>query len=239
MPMNIDKFISRCFLLTIFTAVPVVSAQTEISRRTELQTGTVVPIQAGTISSRDIGPAQIGTLGASGTAVTSEVEVITFGYQIPDFDPDDLYTHLYHFGMFSETGNGSGTVYPDTDGYVEYEMTRHSRESEMQTFLYSVHAETGEVRAFIDIDDLTVNMAVGILANLALNARSNTERYAQRANAGFARPASRMPLEIGNQHRLGLHGDYLTLEDIQEQIFSQTRCNVEEDIGRYYLESCR
>jgi len=178
--------------------------------------------------------------GMSGArTVTSEVEVITYGYQIPDFNPDDLYTHHYHFGMFSETGNGNGTAYPDTDGYVEYEINRHGQENEMQTFVYSVNAETGEARVFIDVNGISVNKAVSILTNVAMNARMNAQRSRQVGSGMLPRGAFRIPSEIGNQLRMDLHGDYLTLDDIQEEIFRQTRCNVEEEDGRYYLESCR
>jgi hypothetical protein len=252
--MNIAKSFFRFLVQAILITGPMSAyAQSEISRRTELQTGTAVPIQAGTVSTRDVPAPEIGIRGvvigsmpALGTALppgsrtfTNEVEIITFGYKIPDFNPDDLYTHHYHFGMFAENGNGSGTAYPDIDGYVEYEMHHPIREPEMQTFLYSIHAETGEAKVFIDVNELTVNRAVSILTNVGINSGMNTARY-NRTGTGFPpRPAFRMPAEIGNQRRMELHGDYLTLEDIQEEIFRQTRCNVEEEDGHFYLESCQ
>jgi hypothetical protein len=242
------------FLVSAYASSAPLSAcgQSEISRRTESQTVMVVPIQAGTTSIRDAPDAAVGIRErgvqsvrvAAGTVVpgaemvTSEVEIITFGYQLPDFDAADLYTHHYHFGAFYENGNGSGTTEADTNGYIEYELNLPAGQGEVQTYLYSIDAETGEAKVFADLDDLTVNRAVGILTGVSINSRANSERFNQ-GGAGFRpRRFMRRPTETGNQRTMQLHGEYLTLDDIQEEIFRQTRCNVEAEGDGYYLQSC-
>jgi hypothetical protein len=118
-------------------------------------------------------------------------------------------------------------------------MSHPVEQNEMQTFLYSMHVETGEARVFIDVKDLSVNQAVSILMNVAINSPTNPARNQLSGNGPRIPRTIHIPPEIGNQRRMELRGDYLTLDDIQEEIFRQTRCNVEEEDGRYYLQSCR
>lgn len=236
--------VSVCSLLlavTLTGSVPAM-AQSVVDSRTEVLTTQMVPM--GTSASvRDGAPivmsGNVGTAVSGSFAVVEEAEFITIAFQIPDFDPNDLGRYLYYFGMFSESGNGSGTAYPDRNGYVEYELHQRPGMEPMKTFLYAVHVETGAVEVFIDQSDISLNTAVMVLTNLQINANprrvfdSDAERIARMArHFGQGEP------EIGTQRRLDLYGNYLSLEDLQEQIFQQTRCNVELDVDVFYIASC-
>jgi hypothetical protein len=233
-----------CALSVLALGAAAALAQDVLDTRTETQSVTIQAIEAGTTST---GLRSTVTRSAPtafpGRTVLQETEVSVLGFQIPDFNPDDLLTHFYHVGMFSESGNGSGTVYPDDNGYAEFELSTHPGQTPWRTFLYGVDVDTGELQVFIDVDDVTVNSAVMILTNLALNSGSNAvsrSGIAGRPPFGSDRPRRRpvMPPAIGDELRVNLHGDYLTIEDLQDQIFDQTRCRVELDAGWYYLTGC-
>ncbi len=218
-------------------------AQDVLETRTEMQSVTIQAIEAGTTGTGlRTTVTRAAPTGFPGRTVMQETEVSLLGFQIPDFNPDDLYTHDYHVGMFSDSGNGSGTVYPDDNGYAEFELTTHPGQTPWRTFLYAVDVETGELQVFIDVDDVPVNSAVMILTNLALNSGVNTVSRRGIAGPSFGpdRPRRRpvMPLPIGDELRVNLYGDYLTIEDLQDQIFDQTRCRIELDAGWYYLTGC-
>jgi hypothetical protein len=212
-------------------------AQDVISERREIMHGTASPI--GTSSFQRDTPGLGLIIGGQipGTVQTTQDTVVrVLAFQLPDFDPEDLYTHHYHVGMFSDSGNGSGTVFPDDTGYVEYEQRTAVGETPMTTFLYSIHAETSEVRVFIDVEAITVNRAAVVLSNLALNAGGPRGMR----SLGPNRARLQLPPAIGDQRTVAWSGDNLTIEDLQDQIFEQTRCDVERlaDDFRYQLVSC-
>lgn len=232
--MQANKLNSILLLVAAAALLAPVAAQTVVSTRTETRQVTAVPIQAGTRMSAVV-ERSADIPGAQ--TYTEETLITVLGFQIPDFDPEELRTRFWHVGMFSDSGNGSGTLYPDDTGYAEFERSSRVGETPMQTFLYSVHAETKEAQVFIDIDDLTVNKAVEVLNNLGINS-DNRPVPGQAFGARMARRFSGPPPAIGDELHLGLYGDYLSVEDLQEQIFQQTRCNVERDDGVFYLAGC-
>jgi hypothetical protein len=236
-------FPGACLLLatTLFGTLQA-WAQAVVDARTEVITSYSAPMNT-SMSQRDGAPVMMSGINAAGSirSILEEVELITVAFQISGFDPNDLGSHLYHVGMFSESGNGSGTAYPDRNGYVEFELPQRPGMELMKTFLYSVHVETGTVEVFIDQRDLSLNEAVMLLTNLQMNARPLQQRFSgfdPERTARMSRHLSQGLPEIGQQRRLGLYGEYLSLEDLQEQIFQQTRCNVELDVDVFYLASC-
>jgi hypothetical protein len=226
------------YALALLAAVAVTAqAQDVISERREIMHGTVAPIGTSSIL-RDT-PGMRVTPGGPipGTVSTTQDTVVrVLAFQLPDFNPEDLYTHNYHVGMFSDNGNGSGTVFPDDTGYLEFEQHTPVGETPMTTFLYSVHIETSEVRVFIDVDAITVNKAAQVLTNLALN--GGGPRSLRPFNPSQSRP--RMPPAVGDQRVVTWSGDNLTLEDLQDQIFEQTGCDVDRlaDDFLYQIVSC-
>jgi hypothetical protein len=217
------------------------AAQDVISERREIIHGTASPIGQSSIQRDTPGLRSSGTIGGQipGTIATTQDTVIrVLAFQLPDFNPEDLYTHLYHVGMFSDSGNGSGTVFPDDTGYVEFEQQTAVGETPMTTFLYSVHTQTGEVRVFIDVAPITVNRAASVLSNLALNGMAR--RGQQPFGTNRPRAAFTPPPAVGDQRMVTLSGDNLTLDDLQEQIFAQTGCDVAqiENDFRYALVGC-
>lgn len=235
-------------LLVLLTGSQALFAQDIISKRTETQSMTIAPIGAGT-QVRDlptaalpasempagVRPAPRSTVNSELRTTYTEVEVYTLAFQIPNFDPADRQFYQYHVGMFSETGNGNGTAYPDEQGYVQFEMTRHQGQELMQTYLYGVHVETGEVEAFIDIPNVTVNKAVDVINNLARRRATFDRRtVSQRLMQYFPPP------QQGNERSTGLYGNYLTIDDLIQQVYDQTGCWVEQDdLGVFYLDYCQ
>jgi hypothetical protein len=214
-------------------------AQAVVDTRTEVITGHIAPMNT-SVSQRDGAPVMITGTAGSIRSFQEEMELLTVVFQISEFDPNDLGNHIYHVGMFSESGNGSGTAYPDRNGYVEFELHQRPGMEQMKTFLYSVHVETGAVEVFIDQRDLSLNEAVMLLTNLQMNGRplQRFSGFDPQRSARMSRHFSQGQPDIGQQRRLGLYGEYLILEDLQEQIFQQTRCNVELDVDVFYLASC-
>ncbi len=242
MKLHLQTVAIKVLAATLALSSAAAPAQDVLSTRTETQQTTVTTFGAGTTGAGMgviiSGPARPGL---EGQTVMQESVVTVVGFQIPDFNPDDLTTHVYHVGLFSETGNGNGSIYFDDNGYGEYELRTFVGETPMRTFLYSVHVDSGEVRAFIDVDNVTVNKAALILTNLALNARVPQGPGLVPLNVRL--PGPRLspvpPPAIGDEYRVSLSGDNVTVEELQEQIFQQTRCNVEAvDSMQYRLVSC-
>ena len=225
------------FTLLLMMMGAAAHAQEVISERTEMRTVYATPIAPGTVSAVRDGPALranvTGPAQIPGTrAVTQQTTIRVLAFQIPNFNPEDLYTHSYHVGMFSASGNGSGTIRPNDSGYAEFEQSVFPGETPMETFLYSVHVDSGEVRVFIDVDDMSVNQAAQVLTNLALNAVAQRGERLLDRNRRLRPPEP--PPAVGDERKLGLFGDYLTLDDLQEQIFEQTRCDVARVEGDYH-----
>lgn len=232
------KALAAAMLLTLASTA---HAQAVLSERREAVPVTVTPITTSDAQRETPGMRAFVTGGANipdSTTSMQESTVQVLVFQIPDFNPEDLYSHRYHVGMFSDNGNGSGTAFPNDDGYVEFEHRTFKGENPMETFLYSVQVDTGEVRVFIDVDNVSVNTAAGVLTNLALNSRAE---LGQRTVGDRRPPRMIMPPPEAYTRKVRWSGDYLTLDELQEEIYAQTRCDVaqsEADDFRFYVLGC-
>lgn len=241
---NRHRLTALTVLLTLSTIADAACAQAVVERRIETQIIVAPPVAEGarfgesyTVPARPAGPLPPGT-----QVNEVERELVTLAFFIPDFNPADLATHSYHVGMFADgasiSGTGSGTVFPDDAGYVEFETEARQRADEWQHFLYAYDVATGDVQMFIDIADLTVSAAVRMLNLVSMNVRAgvfgDVREWSQRN-----RLHQRDQLPVAGERRLSLFGDYLGFEDLQEQVFRQTRCHIENDDGAFYVAACQ
>jgi hypothetical protein len=193
-------------------------------------------------------PAQPDSNGTGLVSVISREprDTRTISLQLPEFDPADLETHVYKVGFFSATGSGNGSAYPDLDGLIEAQLPPPTQtlengrlvEKPWHMFFYSVNVDTGEVQLFMDLHDITVNQAVHALSSTLSNAEMQFTRSAEAFRARMRANPPRVPDPIGDALRLSVTGAYLTVEDVLEQIFQATRCDVVPQNGSLAIASC-
>lgn len=151
----------------------------------------------------------------------------------------DMETIIYNVGFIGEIGNGYRTVYPDVSGLIETRLPvsgtdANQQKKTYQTFIYTIDAQTLGVEMFMDLFDVTVNNAAQILTNISKNAeRSGGGASRMPTTNNFPRP-----LLAGDTLKLNLRGEHLSIDDVLDQIYVQTHCDLVEQDGFFSAVAC-
>lgn len=180
-------------------------------------------------------PAQVRVAPAIGIGESLDEEGFPFSYQLPDFSAGDGQAHIYKIGFFSANGTGNGTAFPDESGLIQESLPRSGifSDTDFQAFVYAIDATTGAVKMYMDLTDITANKAAQLLTNVEMNARSAL-------GGDPLQPWERItaPLPAGDERKLDLRGEGLSIDDVLDQIYLQTRCDVVEKGGLFTTAAC-
>jgi hypothetical protein len=163
-------------------------------------------------------------------------------FRIPDFDPQSLTHQSWHVGHIFQNGSGSSSTLVDTDGLLtaEFSLPSGASTGPVHQYIYVTDTNSAAVRLYLDVYDMTVNQAISMLNNAAMNAIMQTERNPDIFRE-FSRERARLsgrPDPIGDTRFVAIAGDGLTLEAIAEVVNMQSNCQLQLNEFVYVLQAC-
>ncbi len=169
-------------------------------------------------------------------------KVLTF--QVPHFKPEDRDTHRYYVVSVFKTGGGASSGKVDEFGIlresvVDYAAMPDTPEDMLvqQYFFLSVNSQTDEVRITLDLKQ--VNLSAFLHALSGGISHGTTVHHAIPAppirRFNHFRP---QPDDGSNSVWMDIKGEHLTLDDVLDLVYRETRCEVYVQDSSLVLTSC-
>lgn len=167
-----------------------------------------------------------------------------FAYRIPDFDPAMRDTFEFVIGSTNTSAqggntNGSTAAFLADDGLLTGEVTLMGKESELDPvhhFVTAVNVLDGSGYLFVEQENMNLLEVADMLTSLYQQmylVLNPDERFSPTTLRSGALPAPEDYTTTAT-----IDGAWLSIADIQEQVFQQTRCHVELGANVYRPAGC-